>query len=153
MPGNYKPNVEFFAEGIVSVRSVDNTSYQEIEQSLGSTIYACEKVYVKTQTREQLLQPIYFQKYDANGNKQAFSEIIVIDPNQKQNSLDIPLEKHNVVFDGQATPSVVILPLQTVNMYFFVKASSPSIDFLRENTMFTEQDFFKNFNDRIGYEL
>ena len=152
MPGIYKPLIEFFPTGIVTITSVDNTTYDEIQASLGSVVYFLRTCYLKTQTREQLMQPIFFQKYDANGNKQKFSEIISIDPNQMQNSLNLELEKHKVVFDGQAFPTVNILPWQTVNLYFSVEKSSGKIDYLTEKTIFSTNDFFKKFSDQIDYE-
>jgi hypothetical protein len=147
----FVPTVTNFPDGIVIIKSVDGTSYKEIQASLGSTVYQLEKFYLKTQTKEQLQQPFFFEKYDVNGNKQAFAEIIIIDPNQIQNSIEVEMQKHGVIFDGQTTPSVKILPNQTLSVYFYVNASSGKIDYLPKEDMFTESDFFANFNDELDF--
>lgn len=151
MATTFLPKIENYPNGIVEVKSLDSTSYKEIQSSLGSTVYRLEKFYLKTQTKEQIQQPIYFENYDVNGNKQAFAEVIVIDPNQIQNSIEIPMQKNEVVLDGQTTPTFKMLGNQNLNIYFYVNASSGKIDYLPKQDMFTANDFFNNFVNEIDY--
>src|SRR5690348_16919235 len=120
MPGIYLPTTTNYPDGVVRVRSLDGTSYNQIIGSLGSTLYAIDKVYIKGSSNEQVMVPIQYQKYDVNGNIKTFQEIANIDPNQFQASLYIDMQKHKLVFDGTLSAKVPLLPLETCFLYFYV---------------------------------
>ena len=97
----YAPTATSYPTGVVTITSTDGTTYQSIQESIGSYIYEIINVYLKANSIEQLLNQITFQKYDSNGNIQSVKTIPTVDPTQYQSSLNIEFENSQYILDGK----------------------------------------------------
>ena len=152
MPGIYLPTIITYPEGVVSVKSLDGTSYNQVVNSMGASVFLVDSVYIKSSNNQQITVPILYQKYDANGNIISFSKRGTVDPYQAQASLQIDMKKDKLIFDGTLSALIPILPLETCYLFFYIDEISKK-DFLPGKDMFSDNDFFKNFKDSIDYEF
>jgi len=152
MPGIYLPTITTYPSGVISVRSLDGTSYNQVVNSMGSSVFLVDSVYIKSSNNQQITVPIQYQKYDANGNVVSFSKRGTVDPYQVQTSLEIDMKKERLMFDGTLSALIPILALETCYLFFYIDELSKK-DFLGKKDMFAENDFFKNFKDSLDYEF
>ncbi len=96
----HTPTAVVYPNGVVTVESLDGTSYESILESLGSKQYIMTDVYIQSGSVPQMLEPIGFFKYDTNGNIIDNKVIPTVDPNQDQLSLNIDFKSKDYVLDG-----------------------------------------------------
>lgn len=149
--GTYRVTATNYPEGTITVRCMDAPpSYEALQASFGSTIYQAFNFYYKTENINQLMQQLLFSKFDVTG--QLSKEVITpaIDPYQLQNILNIDLESKKIIFDGSMFFYLPILPLETCIIIFDILEFTNKY-FLPKNNMFTKNDFFKDFSNKLNF--
>lgn len=143
----YIPTVTSFVNGVVSVISIDGTSYQSILNSMGSFVYGVDEVYLKANSNSQILNGFTVEQYDVNGYIKSFEQKPTIDPYQYQNSVFFKMAEENVVLNGQTTFDMNILPNEVIFMVIYTEQLAVR-DYLSGNSFF-DNDFFKSFRNVI----
>lgn len=139
---------------IVTITSQDDTTYDQIQQSLGSFIYEVKNIYLKSNSTDQILEPLRLNKYDSNGNISYINTIPIVDPTQYQPAVNIKWDKFKkYVLDGKSSISFNMLGNETVYMRLEVKRIAIK-DLLTSKTIFDddffkENDYFSGFKNRI----
>ena len=86
----------------LSVLNIDNgaaISYSQIQQSLGQQIYNVEGIYLYSENASQLIGPIQYQRYNADGSQYFQSIVTAIDPYAANAlALNIDTTKYNQPF-------------------------------------------------------
>jgi hypothetical protein len=139
------PTITNFVNGVVTVTSTDATPYSSILNSMGSFVYGVREMYLKANSNTQILQSYQFNKYDVNGNLEAYVDVPAIDPYQFQTSLFLKLAKDNVVLDGRTNLDFTIQPSE--RLYIILYTSQLANRDLVPRTNFFNNDFFNLFND------
>ena len=144
---SYTPVVVVYPSGVVSVESVTDTSYDQILASMGSMMYQIRELYLKTNSINQLLEPISFQKYDANGNIVNQKTVPTADPFQYQTSLSIEFKSKGYILDGKLSIEFSILPSEIVFFYL-------DTNVLKNEDLlpFFEDSIFEDWYDNIFIE-
>ena len=76
------PVVTVLPSPAVSVTSINNLSYNQLQQSIGSYSYLLNSIYEYTEQSSQLLQPIVLRKYNVRGSKENYNLRMAVDPYQ-----------------------------------------------------------------------
>lgn len=126
MAGVYSPTITTFPAPVVTIVSQDATTYETIQQSLTTTTYVAKAVEITATSNEQITQPVYFEKYDVNGNLQNFNVTPTVDPFQYQTAVELDLAERNVIFDGNTKMNVQLLGNSSTNIDFDVAQVSAS---------------------------
>lgn len=126
MAGVYSPTITTFPAPVVTIVSQDATTYETIQQSLTTTTYVAKAVEITATSNEQITQPVYFEKYDVNGNLQNFNVTPTVDPFQYQTAVELNLAERNVIFDGNTKMNVQLLGNSSTNIDFDVAQVSAS---------------------------
>jgi len=143
--GLYKSTLTVIPNGVVSVTSTDATKYSTILNSQSGYTYGLLETYINTQTTDQLFQPYQYNRYDVNGNLEAFVENVLIDPYQFVSAVKFKPLKDNVIFDGRTSMAFSILPNEIIQMVLYV-VQIANADFVSP-THFFNDDFFNILND------
>jgi hypothetical protein len=136
----------FDALGIVSVESLSETTYEEIQASMGTFYYGLKAFYIKTNSSEQLLSAINFYNYDANGNVKAYTENPVINPYQFQISAFVKPTFDGIIFNGDTTMNMDLLPNEIVFLVLHVCETSNGT-FQGQETIINE--FFNDYIEEL----
>lgn len=147
MAGTYPPTFISVPSGVVTVESLDGTSYDTILNSLGSYVYVVDKIYMQASSTIQLLNGFDVLAYDVSGTVKAFAQRPTVDPYQFQRSIWFNLVRKNVAIDGQTSFSFDLLPSESVMLVIETNEMSAS-DYLPYNP-FYDVDFFKDFKDEL----
>lgn len=147
MAGIYSPTVTDYPDSVVTVRSTDSTSYNQIINSMGSFLYGIDSMYVNSNDASQLMEPLAFTQYDSNGTIQKYSQIIPVSPYQYQNSSFVDLSKENIVLNGRTSLIFPILPNERVSIIFYTKQLA-NRDFIPA-TNFFKDDFFMGYAEEL----
>lgn len=144
-----QPQIAVTTSDTSSATAPDNTSvsYQQIKQSFGQFVYNAEQLYLQSNSIQQLIGTIEYQRYDVTGN-QTFSQIAtVVDPNQTQSSLVVDLTKYNHLFilNGNSTFSAVVLPFSYVNLTIITSRVTNNFG-QTINSFKTMEEVFRNPN-------
>jgi len=153
----HTPTSTVFPNGVVTISSLDSTTYETILQSLGSTQYIMTDVYIQAGSVPQMLEPIGFFKYDSNGEITDNKVIPTVDPNQDQLSLNIDFKTKGYILDGKLYIDYNIQPNEQVNFYIG-NITSDNAEFLPPNDSFDAEflktyGFFEDFQNKIPLEL
>lgn len=148
MPGIYKPTVTNYPTGAISITSMDNTSYEQILSSLGPFVYKVNNIYFKTNSINTLDKPLYFEKYDANGNVNKEVVVIAVDPYQKQSTINIETQKKEIIFNGQLQLSIPIEAFESCVFIFDIYELSAK-NYLHPRLLFKNNNYFNDFFKRI----
>jgi hypothetical protein len=143
--GIYTPTISIITNGVVSVISTDATRYSTIVNSQSGFSYKINKTYINTSDVNQLFQPYQYNRYDVNGNIEAFTENVLIDPYQFISAMFFKPIKDNVVLDGRTGMAFSILPNETIQMVIYTTQIA-NADFVTPTHFFNE-DFFNILND------
>ena len=109
----------------LSVLNIDNgaaISYSQIQQSLGQQIYNVEGIYLYSENASQLIGPIQYQRYNADGSQYFQSIVTAIDPYAANAlALNIDTTKYNQPFiiNGNSSFQTNILPGTAVQVKFY----------------------------------
>lgn len=96
-----------------------NITYEEILNSFANYYYLIQKLYLETRTISQANEPLSFEKYDSNGNKNTQIVSPAIDPYGKQSALVQDMEQYKIIADGRLTMAFNVLPLAWIRFTFF----------------------------------
>lgn len=122
-----------------------NVSYDEIRRSLGDYVYLVNRVYLFSNSFQQLNGVVKYQHYDVNGSINVESLTPTIDPYQSQKSLYYDTKKFNVIIDGQSNFDFDLLPNSELKIEFFTNrlAKRDALDILTPNN-------FKELESAMG---
>ncbi len=126
MAGVYNPTITTFPAPVVTIESQDATSYDTIQRSLISTIYVAKGLELIASSNEQIVERLYFESYDSNGDLKNFVVSPAIDPYQYQKAIDVDLSEKEVIFDGKTKMGATILPASSIRLDIEVAQVSPS---------------------------
>jgi hypothetical protein len=124
--GVYNPTITTFPAPVVTIESQDATSYDTIQRSLISTIYVAKGLELIASSNEQIVERLYFESYDSNGDLKNFVVSPAIDPYQYQKAIDVDLSEKEVIFDGKTKMGATILPASSIRLDIEVAQVSPS---------------------------
>lgn len=147
MAGIYSPTVTNYPNSVVTVRSTDSTTYNQIINSMGSFVYGVNKMYINANDGSQLLKPMAFTQYDVNGVIQQYSQIVTVDPYQYQNSSFFDLAKDNVVLNGRNSLTFDVLPSENISLIFYTEEIA-NRDYVNPTNFFND-DFFTDYAEEI----
>jgi hypothetical protein len=143
--GTYVPTITPSTSNAVSIYGDGATTYDELVNSMGSFLYEIKEIYLKANSNDQLLQPLRFYQFDANGRVDNYSQIVTVDPYQYQTSTVFKLIKDEVILNGRTTLNMELLPNESVSLVMYVNEISNK-DFVTKTDMFSD-DFFKEYTN------
>jgi len=152
-------NVEIInhATPALSVVNADDgaaVTYSQIQQSLGQQIYNVEGIYIYSENVSQLLGPIQYQRYNADGTQYLQSIVTAIDPYAANAiSLNIDTTKYDQPFimNGNSSFQADILPGTAVQVKFYSTRITNSFGKNLDNFKDIEIAANKpNFYDNLG---
>lgn len=122
-----------------------NVSYDEIRRSLGDYVYLVNRVYLFSNSFQQINGVVKYEHYDVNGNINVESLTPTVDPYQTQKSLYYDTKKFNVIIDGQSNFDFNLLPNTELKIEFFTDrlAKRDALDILTPNN-------FKELESAMG---
>lgn len=150
------------ANGVVVEDSGSNVTYDEILRSQNGAVYDIISMSLdigKTPTtleaKSQMLQPLCYDKRNANGDSVTYCQAPTIDPYQFQNSysvIDMASDEDNYVLDGNTEFNYSLEPLSTAILTFnYTKLTNLVGDTeLGISTMRKEQERIKKFDAQRG---
>jgi hypothetical protein len=147
MAGIYSPSVTSFPDGVVTVASTDNTSYNTVTEASGSITYGISKVYMSASNGSQLLKPLVFTQYDVNGTIESRSQVPTLDPYQFQNSIFLDFEKKDMYLNGRNNFTFAVLPSENISLVFYTEEVG-NRNYLKP-TNFFDNDFFIDYTEII----
>ena len=148
MAGIYNPTTQTFPNGIVTVSSLDSTSYNTLINSMGSWVYKINTIYLKANQLTQFTNPMLFNEYDVNGTRQSFFQILPVDPYQFQTALNFELVMDDVILNGRTTLSMTVNPNEILFLVVRTKALTNRMYLHGKDTFFN--DFiFGNYADEL----
>tara|TARA_Y100001972_G_scaffold129317_1_gene196668 strand:+ start:6568 stop:7860 length:1293 start_codon:yes stop_codon:yes gene_type:complete len=116
------------ANGVVVDDSGSNVTYDEILRSQNGAVYDIISMSLdigstptSLEAKSQMLQPLCYDKRDANGDSITYCQVPTIDPYQFQNSfsvIDMASDSDNYVLDGQTEFVYELEPLSTALLTF-----------------------------------
>lgn len=129
----------------ISVGLSNNTTYQQLKNSLGNFVYKVDQTYVFSTLLEQIQGGFLYSKYDSGGNQNLQTIISAISPYQSQNSIYLNLSEKNVVIDGRDFVRFRMYPNSNlqVKLYCFRIALTDYLDKFAKNN-------FKKYEDSSG---
>jgi len=147
MAGIYSPSITSFPDGVVTVASTDNTSYNTITDATGSISFGISKVYMSASNGSQLLKPLVFTQYDVNGTIESRSQVPTLDPYQFQNSIFLDFEKKDMYLNGRNNFTFAVLPSENISLVFYTEEVG-NRNYLKP-TNFFDNDFFIDYTEII----
>lgn len=93
-------------------------TYNQFLQSLGSYNYGVNFFYMSASTIQQVGVPVYYRRFDSNGNSISTFLPFSVDPYQSQPSMYYDTNEDEIVFTGLSMLDVPILPNQRVYFKF-----------------------------------
>jgi hypothetical protein len=118
MAGSYTPTITTFATPFLNVESVDSTSYEEVQQSLGSDIYVAKNLLVEASSIVQLNEPVSILTYDVDGNISQDNVYNLADPFQYQKSYLQDFNKKPLILDGKSRIELTLKPFSDMRLVF-----------------------------------
>jgi hypothetical protein len=127
------------------VVTASNVTYDEIRRSLGDYVYLVERVYLFSNSFQQISSVVKYEHYDVNGNIKVESLTPTVDPYQTQKSLFYDTKKFDVILNGQSSLDFDLLPNSEIKIEFFTNrlAKRDALDILTPNN-------FKELESAMG---
>ena len=127
------------------VVTASNVTYDEIRRSLGDYVYLVERVYLFSNSFQQISGVVKYEHYDVNGNIKVESLTPTVDPYQTQKSLFYDTKKFDVILNGQSSLDFDLLPNSEIKIEFFTNrlAKRDALDILTPNN-------FKELESAMG---
>jgi hypothetical protein len=124
---SYSPTIIINANPALQVSST-NVTYNEIRESLASSVYKVQKFYLSSPFNiNQIQEPYTYQHFDSNGNQIVETLIFPIDPYQKQAAIFQTEKDRNIIFDSRASLSFVMQPLTSIKItLFYIRINIPT---------------------------
>ena len=118
MAGTYAPTITTFADPLLTADSLNDTSYDEIVESLAANVYVCDSVDIQTNSVSQLNEKIYVNEYDSDGSRKNHVIVPDTDPYQFQTSLKLEFEKEGIILNGRTSFGVDLLGNSSTQLDF-----------------------------------
>lgn len=150
--GSFKATVTNYPNGVVSIESLDSTSYESILQSMQGNIYEIMSVYAQTLLPVQLLELFNFSRYDVNGNFKGYKAIPSIDPYQFQNSLYFKVKSKEYFLDGRTSILYNVYSNQSVIIHLETKTFN-RLSMLPDVNDSNIRDFLQTYLMYDSYQL
>lgn len=127
------------------VVTASNVTYDEIRRSLGDYVYLVERIYLFSNSFQQISGVVKYEHYDVNGNIKVESLTPTVDPYQTQKSLFYDTKKFDVILNGQSSLDFDLLPNSQIKIEFFTNrlAKRDALDILTPNN-------FKELESAMG---
>lgn len=138
------PVVTVLPSPAVSVTSINNLTYNQIQQSIGSYAYLLNSIYEYTEQTSQLLQPIGLKKYNVKGDKLIYNLQMAVDPYQQIASIHQDTIGLDYAFDGNNNFYFYLEPNTYAQLQFDVVEIAP-IMFLNKRCLFEEIEFLEDY--------
>lgn len=94
-------------------------TYQQFLQSLGTYNYGAEFFYLQAPTYPEIGQPVYYNRFTADGNSVTTYLPFAVDPYQSQPAIFYEVEKDQIVFTGLTTLQFNVKAGSTYYFKFF----------------------------------
>lgn len=155
-------NVEIVnhATPALSVVNADDgaaVTYNQIKQSLGQQIYNIEGIYIYSENINQLVGPIQYQRYNADGTQYYQSIVTAVDPyaaNAVALNIDTTKYDQPFIFNGNSSFQADIQPNTAVQVKFYSTRITNSFGKNLDNFKDIEIAANKpNFYDNLGDTL
>lgn len=134
---------------------VPGVTYDQVKNSLGQYVYLVQGFYVYSNTLNQLIGAINYNRYESDGNQDITNIITTVDPYQDANSIVVDLEKFctDVVFNGNSSVSFTVLGNATLQLKLYCRRIENSFgrhlnNFKDIEFMDFKPDFFDNYGNR-----
>jgi hypothetical protein len=148
MAGIYNATIQTYPSGVVTVSSLDATSYNALINSMGSWVYKINTMYLKANQLVQFTNPLLFNEYDVNGTRQSFFQIMPVDPYQFQTALNFDLVMNDVVLNGRTTLSTTLNPNEIVFLVIRTEALTNKMYLQGKDTFFNDI-IFRNYAEEL----
>jgi hypothetical protein len=126
MAGTYAPTITTFADPLLTADSVNDTSYDEIVESLAANVYVCDSVDIQTNSASQLNEKVYVNEYDSDGSRKTHVIVPDTDPYQFQTSIKLKFEGSGIILNGRTSFGVDLLANSTTQLDFNSAQFDPS---------------------------
>jgi hypothetical protein len=94
-------------------------TYQQFLQSLGTYNYGVEYFYMQASTYPEIGQPVYYNRFLANGDSVTAFLPFHVDPYQSQPAIFYETERDQIIFTGLTALQFKLQPTSTVYFKFF----------------------------------
>ena len=138
------PVVTVLPSPAVSVTSINNLSYNQLQQSIGSYSYLLNSIYEYTEQSSQLLQPIVLRKYTVRGSKENYNLRMAVDPYQFTASIHQDTIGLDYAFDGNNNFNFFLEPNTYAQLQLDVVEIAP-IMLLNKRCLFEEIEFLEDY--------
>jgi hypothetical protein len=138
------PVVTVLPTPAVSVTSINQLTYNQLQQSIGSYTYLLNSIYEYTEQTSQLLQPIGLRKYNVRGSKDTYNLQMAVDPYQFVASIHEDTIGLDYAFDGNNNFFFFIEPNTYAQLQFEVVEIAP-IMLLNQRCLFEEIEFLEDY--------
>jgi chromosome condensin MukBEF complex kleisin-like MukF subunit len=138
------PVVTVLPTPAVSVTSINQLTYNQLQQSIGSYAYLLNSIYEYTEQTSQLLQPIGLRKYNVRGSKDTYNLQMAVDPYQFVASIHEDTIGLDYAFDGNNNFFFFIEPNTYAQLQFEVVEIAP-IMLLNQRCLFEEIEFLEDY--------
>jgi len=138
------PVVTVLTSPAVSVTSINNLTYNQIQQSIGSYSYLLNSIYEYTEQTSQLLESIVLKKYNVKGDKLIYNLEMAVDPYQQIASIHQDTIGLDYAFDGNNNFYFYLEPNTYAQLQFDVVEIAP-IMLLNKRCLFEEVEFLEDY--------
>jgi hypothetical protein len=138
------PVVTVLPTPAVSVTSINQLTYNQLQQSIGSYTYLLNSIYEYTEQTSQLLQPIGLRKYNVRGSKDTYNLQMAVDPYQFVASIHEDTIGLDYAFDGNNNFFFFIEPNTYAQLQLEVVEIAP-IMLLNQRCLFEEIEFLEDY--------
>ncbi len=138
------PVVTVLPTPAVSVTSINQLTYNQLQQSIGSYTYLLNSIYEYTEQTSQLLQPIGLRKYNVRGSKDTYNLQMTVDPYQFVASIHEDTIGLDYAFDGNNNFFFFIEPNTYAQLQFEV-VEIARVMLLNKTCLFEEIEFLEDY--------
>jgi hypothetical protein len=138
------PVVTVLPTPAVSVTSINQLTYNQLQQSIGSYTYLLNSIYEYTEQTSQLLQPIGLRKYNVRGSKDTYNLQMAVDPYQFVASIHEDTIGLDYAFDGNNNFFFFIEPNTYAQLQFEV-VEIARVMLLNKTCLFEEIEFLEDY--------
>jgi hypothetical protein len=138
------PVVTVLPTPAVSVTSINQLTYNQLQQSIGSYTYLLNSIYEYTEQTSQLLQPIGLRKYNVRGSKDTYNLQMAVDPYQFVASIHEDTIGLDYAFDGNNNFFFFIEPNTYAQLQLEV-VEIARVMLLNKTCLFEEIEFLEDY--------
>lgn len=129
---------------ILSIGEEGSVSYQQVNNSVGASVFAITGLYIAAVDYSQFNQNISVVTVDSNGNATSRVLTLPIDPMQASPSYFVDLKKSKIVVDGNTYFQITIIPRGFIQLQVYSYQLDYK-DFLSGRNPFKDPEFMVQF--------